>query len=330
MKKFLTKEVAGFKVYEIAITIVMALLLIIVGSAADLSLSKKVVTLGNAYGKVINAIGGVPFFSMVGASGILFFLYLKNSTDKEMKVLGWIILFLFPLAAGAYYGYDVWRDFTSTIPAIIIGVAIIGAIDAGLYFLFRKADPKIALRTASIWLISSAVIFLVVFAFKYLLARPRYLFLVDTDDGGSFDFYKNWWQSGSAIKKQFSTLPSSYFSSFPSGHSAFAAGAIMVAYFPLLSEKLQDKRAWFLYGDLLFAIAVGLGRWLDGSHFLSDIGFAWLIGFVFVYVVAYFAYRPKKIVVKEKEFTVTKITKDYEPSEQDDPQGSKNKGDITL
>lgn len=332
MKKFLAKDIAGFKVYEILATLLFSLILIIVGSAADLSISSKVATLGNGYGKFIDAIGGVPFFSLVGASGILFFLYLKHSADKEMRVLGWVILFLFPLAAGAYYGYDVWRDFVSTIPAVIIGVVIIYAIDAGLYFLFRKADPEIARKTAIIFLIGSAVVFLAVFACKYLMNRPRYLFLVDTAEGGSLSFYKNWWQSGKEIKTQFPDLPSSYFSSFPSGHSAFAAGAISMAYIPLLNDKLKGKRNWFFYGDIAFAIMVGLGRLLDGSHFLSDIGFAFLFGFGFVYLVAYFVYRPKKEVKKAADnvMSVKKIDTDYPSSPLDDKAGSKSKDDVTL
>jgi membrane-associated phospholipid phosphatase len=291
MKKFLNKKIAGFAYYEIGLCLLIPLLLIIIGSPLDYQITSSIASIGNPYGLVIAVIGGLPFYAIIGLSGILFFISLKDTANKYW---GLFLAIVFSIGAGAVYGYETINDYISSLPiATIVGILVVLAIDFGLYFLVRKADVKVARRDAWIFLLSCAIIFCVVFVLKKLISRPRYaLLLAEPIDGDYSYYYCSWWDilRGSRIKDIFTNkYPSSYFESAPSGHSAFATtAAVCVCFFPELNSKLAKKPCWFHIGGSLFVLLVILGRLSDGSHFLSDVGFACLIAYLisFVMVIA--------------------------------------------
>lgn len=291
MKQFLNKKIAGFAYYEIGLCLFIPLLLIIIGSPLDYQITSSIAAPGNNFGFVIALIGELPFFAIIGLAGVLFYLSLKD----EHKYWGLAIAIIFSAASGAVYGYSTIHDYISNLAvAIIVGILVVMAIDFGLYFLVKKTDKKLARRDAWIFLITCAIVFVVVFVLKKVVSRPRYALLLAEPINGDYSYYYcSWWDilRSSRIKDIFTDkYASSYFESAPSGHAAFAATAMVcVCFFPELNTKLTKKSYWFHIGGAIFVLLVCLGRLSDGSHFLSDVGFACLIAYVISFLVAIIA-----------------------------------------
>lgn len=303
MKQFLNKKIAGFTYYEIGLCLLIPLLLVIIGSPLDYKITASIANPGNVYGLIIAIIGELPFYALIGVSGILFYISLKDTPNKYW---GLFIAIVFSIGAGAVYGYGTIHDYISNlVVAIIVGILVVMAIDFGLYFLVRKADKQVAKRDAWIFLLSCAFVFVAVFILKKLISRPRYaLLLAEPIDGDYSYYYCSWWDilRGSRIKDIFTDqYPSSYFESAPSGHSAFAATAMVcVCFFPELNSKLAKRPYWFHIAGAIFVILVCAGRLSDGSHFLTDVGFACLIAYLISFLVVIVANKKKSQPISQE------------------------------
>ncbi len=72
-------------------------------------------------------------------------------------------------------------------------------------------------------------------------------------------------------------VSSDEFRSFPSGHTACAACAMLIGLLPTLRKgKEKRTRLLFILG-CLWAAAVAVSRIWMGAHFLTDVTMAWLI-----------------------------------------------------
>ena len=127
---------------------------------------------------------------------------------------------------------------------------------------------------------------------KYLMARPRYRFVLELND---YKFFINWWENGHALKNSIDVSEASdAFTSFPSGHSAYSLFAIFI--FPVLMKKNTDSSKYeivlFLLG-IIWWILTAYSRITVGAHYLTDICFGGMVTII-SYLITIIIFRKYK------------------------------------
>ncbi len=266
---------------------VLLILGIVLGASYDLNIAKAIYAEGNIFGKIIEYIGSIPGYVLVGFVGPLLFIATRSSSKKWIKYLGFAAFFVIPLVSGLVLGYDVFYDSLHLV-GFLCGMVITMGLDALLYFAFKTADPKDALKDAFIIAIAFAITFILVFVLKKLVERPRFIY-VATD----LDAFKPLFDFSSKLEG----VDESLLNSFPSGHSAIAATFLL---FPLLckyNEKTKNLQGIFFITACLWLLITMLGRMSDGHHYLSDVCFGAFIGALFSFLANFFS----KFVKLEKK-----------------------------
>jgi lipid A 4'-phosphatase len=109
--------------------------------------------------------------------------------------------------------------------------------------------------------------------FKDHWGRPR---PADITEFGGADRFLPFWVKGEA----------GHGKSFPSGHAS--VGFFLFAPFFFLRGKANKKAFPFLTLGILYGLLLGLGRIIQGGHFLSDVlwagGFTYLTGLILSYI----------------------------------------------
>lgn len=85
--------------------------------------------------------------------------------------------------------------------------------------------------------------------------------------------FQSWWVIGNTMKDQLMALgvASEEFKSFPSGHTANAACAMLLCVLPLLNSHLEGKENLLFFIGVCFTFFVALSRIIMGAHFLTDV-----------------------------------------------------------
>ena len=260
--------------------------LLVLGSYVDRDFSCYINNEKNFLGPVIAYVGSVPGYALVGFVGPLLFIGLRNSEKKWLKYLGFAGLFVIPFISGLVYGYDVFYDSLKLV-GLLIGAAIILAVDGLLAFLFWKGDEKEAVKDAFVIAIAFSLTFITVFIMKNVIERPRPLYVfTHADDFKPFlDFSSN-----------LEGVDKDLLDSFPSGHSAIAATFLLCPILCKYHEKTKKLGLLFFIFAVLWLILTMLGRMIGGYHYLSDVCFGAILGTFFSFIANFFSQfiKPKK------------------------------------
>lgn len=276
------KIISEYSLVDLLVLPILGILLIIVGSFIDFNASQALYQGENFFTTLVSLIGKLPMYLAIALSGIYFLLALLKDGRKPIRIISYCCLIL-PLGAGAVYGYDDLSDLTGTALGIILGIVIVAAISALFFWLLWKKDNRLFMQKAIVLLICAVFTFLIVYFLKQGSGRPRYYFVLEELNESGNNLFLNWWEYGSNIRANYPDVASRAFESFPSGHAAGAACLSLLPVFMDSFNRPKGKAKRFFY-DLypiyvfLFVAMVVLGRLLDGSHYLSDLGFGILFG----------------------------------------------------
>lgn len=299
MKKIwakLNEEFAGIRFYEAAILLLVALTFIIIGSCADWSIANAVYHPDNAFGALFAYIGPYPAYVLFGATGVLFFINWKGAGPKDSRILAIICACIFPILAGALYGYETLNDaIANKYLAALTGVLAVGVGDIGFYFLVRHADKNEAYQAGITFLFAAATVIVLVYLLKKAGLRPRFYWIEEQSNPQTY--FRNWWDFDASVKENFAAAnPTAYqdadFESWPSGHAALAGFTVLGVLLAKLNPKLKNKTTWLIVGSLIWTILVSAARVSDGHHFVSDVAFGAFFGTLFAMLVAYLVYLP--------------------------------------
>ena len=107
-------------------------------------------------------------------------------------------------------------------------------------------------------------------------ARPRMRLLVST---GNDSYFMPWWQLGGTLKQRLigEGISPDEFRSFPSGHTACAACAMLAILLPTLKKQWHDKERICLAVGAGWTLLVAVSRIWMGAHYLTDVVMACLI-----------------------------------------------------
>ncbi len=288
-------------IYFIIICLIL-LSLITLGSIFDFEISKSLylgqLPSDNFFGVLFAFIGIIPTFvgwSFLGAS-ILCLTKTQNYSIKKRRCLIALAILLFVLSffyfCNTLFLVNENAFYVHWAIAYPIGIIIILLASWLGYKLTKKSENPNLLKTILFLVLISIITMAIVMVSKEIMCRPRFRLLLTTDNDKLFI---NWWENGGKLKDFLNlNAANDEFSSFPSGHSAYAMFAIIL--FPAMSDYLPKlkKYNWLLITlGFIWWLLTALSRITVGAHYLSDVCIAGLIPII-IYFISYSIIKRKQ------------------------------------
>ncbi|MCD8131703.1 MAG: phosphatase PAP2 family protein [Lachnospiraceae bacterium] len=166
-----------------------------------------------------------------------------------------------------------WPDWVSIAAGLLLTVIIIAAT----IFLCHGADPAIVRRVALVFSLTILGQLLLVNVLKVLWGRPR-MRLVVSDARA---YFMPWWQPDTSLRNTLTAagVAADEFKSFPSGHTADAAMAVLLVILPCIRPELEPYRRGLFGFGFIIACVTGFTRIIMGAHYLTDVAAGFLCGF---------------------------------------------------
>ena len=244
----------------------------------------------NLFGILIAYIGIIPTFvgwSFLGAS----ILYLSKKQVKNAAKRRWLAALAILLFVLSFF-YFCTTLYVSNLNAFKVHFAVAYPIGSAILFvaayfgykLSQKSEDGELLKKALFLIAVSLVMLLIISITKELMCRPRFRFVLATDN---MDYFKNWWQSGREIKTSLGMgIESDEFASLPSGHSAYSMFAIFM--FPALADYvcgLRKCRSFLFALGFVWWAVTAFSRLTLGAHYMTDITIAGLVTILAYFIV---------------------------------------------
>ena len=268
------------RTYRRCALVVLAVLVIlmVVGSFLDLQISKLLYPgHESSLGQFFAAFGELPAFLCFTCAGVLLFL-IRGRLRRD-----WNVLFLIISALLVAFGLVMnIREACDNVPALPAWVAILVTVfatavaGAGVVLLTRQCPAKTVLRFLLTLVFVSFVTMVLINVIKIPWSRARMRLLVST---GNDTYFMPWWQLGGALKQRLvgEGISPDEFRSFPSGHTACAACAMLAILLPALKKQWHDKERVCLIVGAVWTLLVAVSRIWMGAHYLTDVTMACLI-----------------------------------------------------
>ncbi len=242
----------------IALVLVFAVLMALF-AFYDLDISLTLVNTESTFGKFAQWASEIPIdFLLMMSFAILF---MGRSEKKTFwSVLGAAICFLGTFEYGFFIFFFSVKYYSTTL-ALILGASVGVLMGIGALFLAKQM-----LNTHRTELIKAALIIVLavlmeeafVNVLKIVWSRPRMRDLTEPYASSFVSWYK---PNSSALGGD----------SFPSGHTAKAAGACFYMLLCGVYQKLKGKGVFFFLAGLIWTVLIGLGRIILAAHFASDV-----------------------------------------------------------
>lgn len=261
------------------IVIGIAVLGLIIGSFADLSLSSRLYAGDGTILKLLGFIAPLAGLFVISLSGILLFFYYFHSRNKTKRYASYAALAI-PLLGGIYYGLTVLSSSMSTTMSILLGIVLGGLIALLLYFLLKKEDPRDYARIGYAYLLAAAFVLGFTYVLNRIIDRPSYSMLILTDEAGTdyASFFRAWYLFNSDTSSFPTTVDSSYYASFPTLSTGLASLGLLLPMACPLHKKTKDKEQIAYWVAFALVFVDGLVQILRGKAFLSDFSFSLLLG----------------------------------------------------
>ena len=260
--------------------------LTIFGSVFDLEIAHAIyigqTPSENLFGIIVSYIGIIPTFVGWSFLGACILCLSKKQVENPAK-RRWLTVLAILLFVISFF-YFCTTLYVSNLNAFKVHFAVAYPLGSVILFvaayfgykLSQKSEDSELLKKTLFLVAISLVTLLIISATKELMCRPRFRFVLATDN---IEYFKNWWQSGREIKTSLGMgIESDEFASLPSGHSAYSMFAIFM--FPALSEYIRGIKKFkiYLFG-LGFAwwVITALSRLTLGAHYLTDVTIAGLV-----------------------------------------------------
>ena len=234
-------------------------LLLLVFTFADLSISKALFNIESPYGIFFAAFGETPGV-LVGLFSAAALIITRDKTQKISSVAQIIGFGLMTVLLGLMAG---------AMPLNYLKVSPIIAVMAPIYIVLAfycahriaKADPKALRQAAKMGLYLMLAAMVIINIIKIFWGRPRMRIM----DNPASQFTYWFLPQGIAASDQYK--------SFPSGHSANAACIIWITMLPTFLPKLRTRKAFITLNAVAYVwtVMVMLSRIIMGAHFATDV-----------------------------------------------------------
>lgn len=300
------------------IPLTVLILLLVFASFYDLQTSKILADLdfgsyysSNFFARFFEIFGEMPVYILCGFSlctiSIWFCKKYKNFATTKPKKIALIVLIVFLLCLCIFFYWVAFYKTTKYIGRLnnltfnvwiyIIQIAcslLLGCCSVALLFCASTSTIDKLVYFALITLIMSALTNAIVQSLKPIFSRLRYRAMTATNDT-TFSGFSNWYQpnfqNSLSDAQKAADLSNDIFKSFPSGHTAGASSMLCLLCLPFLFKQKKISKILIFVLCPLYVFVVGFSRIVMGAHFLSDVVFAMIVGyicFVFAFVFVHF------------------------------------------
>lgn len=277
------KNFGGFKTYYFITFFGVITLFILLGTFFDLSLDRAIYSKDNFYANFFEYTGTLPASVIIASSGVFFYYYFNNKNNPKLNYLKNILLLVITIGIGLLWGYDAFHShLDSLIVALVIGVIVI-CITNGFFFHYLKdgENKEEYLKKALLLIICGAISFGLTFLLKDIIVRPRYM-AIRMYLGNNEEFFRPWYSFSTSmndsLKEMVNIHGSYYIDSWPSGHASFSALIFLSLVFYNVKGNYKKRQLKLFIISLIAMLVIGISRLTDGHHYLSDLGFGYLIG----------------------------------------------------
>lgn len=283
--------------YQRGALLILAVLLVfmVVGSFLDLQISKLLYPgHENSVGQFFAAFGELPAFTALSCAGALLIVW-RSRINRDWSALIALIgvgLALMALILCVHESVDSVPAMPLWV-ALLVSVFVMAACAFGVVLYARNASAKTVGRFVLTLVMVAIGTMVLINVIKVPWGRVRMRLIVQT---GNESYFTPWWQAGTALKDRLVAegISKDEFRSFPSGHTACASCAMLLALLPTLSREKRKKTGALLAGGCLWALVVAFTRIWMGAHFLTDVTMAWLITLGMAALSVYLCYFNKK------------------------------------
>lgn len=272
------KQQRLFSKRGIFLTGAFLVVMMLIGSFLDYSISCALYNESNPFGIFFAAFGEAPATLGFTAAGTM----LLAAHNREQRLTGIL------QCIGGIFLVIMGTLAICMMPSLYLSlpkpaIAAIGLLcSAAVIFLTarlsKRADRDEVIRVA-------AMVFFVIFAEMLLInlikipwgrARMR---LVAADPRACF---MPWWQAGDSLKNTLTAagVAAEEFKSFPSGHTGNAAVMMLLGLLPRLDKRLAGKTRLLTGIGFLWACIVAFSRIIMGAHYLTDTTVGFTVGFL--------------------------------------------------
>ncbi len=244
---------------KVTILILVFAVLMTLFAFFDLDISLALVNTESAFGKFAQWASEIPIdFLMMMSFAILF----TGRSEKKTfwSVLGAVICFIGTFEY-AFFIFFFSVKYYSTKLALILGASVGVLMGIGALFLAKqmiKTHKSELIKAALIIVLAVLMEEAFVNVLKIVWSRPRMRDLTEPYISSFVRWYK---PNSSSLEGD----------SFPSGHTAKAAGACFCMLLCSVYQKLKGKGVFFFLAGLIWTVIIGLGRIILAAHFASDV-----------------------------------------------------------
>ena len=243
---------------SILLLVTVCAALLAVFAFTDLSISQALVNPSSAWGIFAEWSSEIPIdFLMMMSFAVLFLQCIRKKSFG--RILGAILCFIGTFEYG-FFLFFFSVKYANTKLAIILGATLGVVLGIGALFLAKKLTAVYAeklFRAALIVVLSVLLQEVLINLLKVFWSRPRM-----RDLTAPYTDFTPWYlPRASALGGD----------SFPSAHTAKAAGACFYVLLCDMNNKLKGKRGLILGMGLLWTVIIAVGRIILAAHFASDV-----------------------------------------------------------
>ena len=261
----------------------------------------------NIFGRIFEVIGEMPLYLFVIIACLSIVFNLEKVEKKAVRIIFTIFFLLVGFGIGLY-GWIQFGEYLAelhpktlgfledNIMTTIVMVILSVIVETTLYYLMNKHFKELSVKLlpfAIIVLICAALSNGFVQGIKPFVARERFraTYVLDYNyphliHNGFTPWYI--WNGPSSdivdtlVAAGVSDAKSTYYSSFPSGHTCGASITYSLMFIPLIIEKANERKyKWiFIATPILYTGIVAVSRIVVGAHYMSDVVMGGTVGFI--------------------------------------------------
>lgn len=244
-------------------------ILMVIGSFFDFQISTQLFNMDSLFGMLLASYGQLPAMLCVSVAGMLL-IKISKGQKKIVVILSYLFGILFNIFAimGITMDPMLYIPHMSIVLSVMIAVIIVGVIDFIMWKLTQNANREQVKKVIILFLGVMFLEIIIINVIKIPWGRPRMRMITAQNQ-----VFQPWWVIGSSMKDHLMSLgiAAEEFKSFPSGHSANAACAMMLGVLPVICQRLKGKENLLSFIGIMLTLTVAFSRIIMGAHFLTDV-----------------------------------------------------------
>ncbi len=238
----------------------------------DLSISLSIVNMASLWGRSAEILSEIPVDIMMMLSFAALFVTRKKNKKGILHFLFSAVCIIGTVEYAFFISFFSIKYISTKLSLILGGVTSIPLCLFSMYLMKKLTQDREEeyRRAAAIVVLSVLSEEVIVNVLKVVVSRPRMRDLTDLSR------FVPWYRPFS------STLGGD---SFPSGHTAKAAGVFLLVLLPDIYENLKQRKYVFITLGSIWTVFIAAGRIIRAAHFASDVtsgAFFMLLSFILV------------------------------------------------